>query len=580
MGLTSALNTSLNGLVLNETAIDVLGNNIANAGTNGFKSSNVLFSTQLTRTLTVGAAPSATSAGINPQQVGLGANTAAIRKDFTQGSITNSSSPSDLAIQGDGFFIVRGNDGDVYTRNGNFSLSARSLDLTTGQTIGSRLQNAQGLVVQGYGVDANFNLIDTQLVDIEIPIGDLNVAQETQNISIGGAVLSTGALATQGSYLQSAAMTDTAGGSAAANPITAGTLLTSVYLDGSATALFTNGQAVSFSPLKGNREQPAQTLTVTATTTVQDFLDLINNTMGIHSGGTIPNDANSGGQPGVTVNAGGQIEVVGNLGTVNALEIGPADIVQNGVAVPIIFSELFAADGESGITDFLIYDSLGQPIRTKLTMTLESVTTSSTTFRYFFESDDDSDPDITLANGEITFDGDGRVISGGNAVFVVDRNNSAANSPMQVRADLSNISGISTATAGSQLTLNSQDGAPPGTLSEFVVSDDGIVSGRFDNGELRTLGQIVLARFSNPQGLIEAGSTTFREGVASGPPNTVRPGTFGVGTIRAGAIELSNTDIGRGLVDLIVSSTNYRGNARVLSSVQQLFDELLLLGRT
>ena len=67
MGLTSALNTALNGLSLNETSIDVLGNNIANAGTNGFKASNVLFSTQLARTLSVGSRPTATSGGSNPQ---------------------------------------------------------------------------------------------------------------------------------------------------------------------------------------------------------------------------------------------------------------------------------------------------------------------------------------------------------------------------------------------------------------------------------------------------------------------------------------------------------------------------------
>jgi flagellar hook protein FlgE len=101
----------------------------------------------------------------------------------------------------------------------------------------------------------------------------------------------------------------------------------------------------------------------------------------------------------------------------------------------------------------------------------------------------------------------------------------------------------------------------------------------FDNGVIRTLGQVVLARFANPDGLIEDGSTTFKEGVSSGAPALTTPGTFGVGTIRAGAIELSNTDIGKSLVDLIVASTNYRGNARVISSVQQLVDELLVLGR-
>jgi flagellar hook protein FlgE len=150
---------------------------------------------------------------------------------------------------------------------------------------------------------------------------------------------------------------------------------------------------------------------------------------------------------------------------------------------------------------------------------------------------------------------------------------------MQISADFTGISGISSASAGSTLSLVSQDGSDPGTLTSFVIDESGIINGVFDNGIIRTLGQITLARFSNTQGLVESGSGTFREGVSSGPPFLATPGNFGAGTVRAGAIELSNTDIGRNLVDLIVASTNYRGNARVISSVQQLVDELLVLGR-
>ena len=89
----------------------------------------------------------------------------------------------------------------------------------------------------------------------------------------------------------------------------------------------------------------------------------------------------------------------------------------------------------------------------------------------------------------------------------------------------------------------------------------------------------MLARFTNPGGLLQNGGDSYREGVSSGVPQLGAPGAFGVGTIRAGAIELSNTDIGRSLVELIVASTNYRGNARVIDSVNRLTDELLLLGR-
>lgn len=564
MGLTSALNTSLNGLTLNETSIDVLSNNIANAGTNGFKASTVLFTTQLSRTLSVGSRPTAENGGTNPRQIGLGATTSAISKDFSQGSITNSTSPSDLAIQGEGFFIMEGSEGEVYTRNGNFTLNSNSV-----------LVNAQGLRVQGYGVDNDFNLVTTQLVDINIPLGDLNVAQQTNNISIAGALLPTGALGTQGAQLFSDPLGD------AGNPATAATLLTALQSPPGTGLGITVGETITFNGRKGGRSLEPVSLTVTATSTLGDLATLLDQGLGIHSGGTIPNDPNllpAAGQPGVSI-VGGQLQIVGNMGRVNDIAMGVGDITIDNVTLPIGFTKSHAADGESAITDFVVFDSLGTPVTVKMTAVLESRSAGSTVYRYFFESSDDSDVDTVIANGLIEFDSHGVVVNGGETVISFDRVNTAAVSPMQVNVDLSSISGISSESAGSTLSLSSQDGSDPGTLTSFVIDETGIINGVFDNGIIHTLGQITLARFSNPQGLVEAGSGTFRQGVSSGPPFLATPGNFGAGTVRAGSIELSNTDIGRNLVDLIVSSTNYRGNARVISSVQELVDELLVLGR-
>lgn len=569
MGLTSALNTSLNGLSLNETTIDVLGNNIANAGTNGFKSSEVLFATQLARTLSVGSRPSGSNGGTNPQQIGLGAITTNIRKDFSQGSITNSTSPSDLAIQGEGFFILNGQDGNTYSRAGNFALNSED-----------KLVSPDGFRIQGFGVDEDFNLVTTQLSDIEIPLGDLNVAQQTQNVTIGGALLSVGEVATQGSFLESAfALTSASGSTFGADPVTAATPLTSVFEEGAATSLFTAGETLTLQPRKGGRLQDAVTLDVD-TATLGDLLTLYDEALGIQSGGTVPQEG--GVDPGVTLSATGTIQVRGNRGTLNDIVIQEGSLTSTGAStstVSLLFDKTQTADGEGSVTDFVIFDSLGQEVNVKLTTVLESTDSTSSTFRYFLESADDSDTDVALANGTFTFDGEGQLIDGGIQQFSVDRTDTAAITPMNINIDFRTVSGISTQSAGSALTLETQDGSDPGTLSNFVIDETGVINGIFDNGIIRNLGQIVLARFSNPQGLLENGSTNFIEGVASGSPFLVTPGNFGAGTIRSGAIELSNTDIGRNLVDLIVASTNYRGNARVIDSVQQLVDELLLLGR-
>jgi flagellar hook protein FlgE len=131
----------------------------------------------------------------------------------------------------------------------------------------------------------------------------------------------------------------------------------------------------------------------------------------------------------------------------------------------------------------------------------------------------------------------------------------------------------------SSLAVSRQDGSEPGVLSSFIVGEDGKIRGVFSNGATRDLGQIVLARFGNPGGLEQKGENLYASGVNSGLPVVGTPGEQGIGTIIAGATELSNADIGTNLIDLILASTMYRGNTRVITTAQQMFDELLALRR-
>ena len=101
----------------------------------------------------------------------------------------------------------------------------------------------------------------------------------------------------------------------------------------------------------------------------------------------------------------------------------------------------------------------------------------------------------------------------------------------------------------------------------------------FDNGTERDLGQIRMARFANPTGLDQRGQNLYATAVNSGLPVLGNPGEQGIGTVVSGAVEQSNTDISKSLIDLITASTQYRGNARVITAAQQLLDELLNLRR-
>jgi flagellar hook protein FlgE len=198
MGLASALSTALTGMNAAETTIDVVGNNLANSNTVGFKESEANFATQFLQTRSLGSAPTDTSGGTNPRQVGLGVLVAEITPDFTQGTIEISSSPSDLAIQGDGFFIVEASSGEqLYTRNGIFKTNSEN-DLVS--LTGNRLL--------GYGVDDDFNIQATTLIPLNIPLGSAAVAQATENVRFTGVLSPTGDIADTAEIIESAVLGD------------------------------------------------------------------------------------------------------------------------------------------------------------------------------------------------------------------------------------------------------------------------------------------------------------------------------------------------------------------------------------
>lgn len=198
MGLASALSTALTGLNAAETSINVIGNNLANSSTIGYKASAPVFATQFAQTSSLGSAPSGNSGGTNPSQIGLGVQVAEISPNFTQGTLQVSSSPSDLAIQGNGFFMVQGNSGQtLFTRDGEFQTNSANVLVTlTGDSL------------LGFGVDKDFNLNTTQLQPLTIPLGTSSVAQATQNVTFQGDLPPTGAVANQAQIIQSVVLGD------------------------------------------------------------------------------------------------------------------------------------------------------------------------------------------------------------------------------------------------------------------------------------------------------------------------------------------------------------------------------------
>jgi flagellar hook protein FlgE len=172
-----SMSTALSGLRNHQVMLDVVGNDIANVSTVGFKASTTVFSDVLTQTLNGAGAPiEGIQGGTNPAQVGLGSRLMATVQSFTQGALQRTGRSTDLAIQGDGFFVVQTPAELMYTRGGAFSLDATG-NLTT----------AEGFVVQGWQADAAGNInTNTQPGAIEIRAGDLLNPTQSENIVLGG----------------------------------------------------------------------------------------------------------------------------------------------------------------------------------------------------------------------------------------------------------------------------------------------------------------------------------------------------------------------------------------------------------
>jgi len=570
MALTSTLYTGLSGLNANQTRLNVIGNNIANVNTTAFKSSRALFKPQVYVTDSAGGAPNASYGGTNPSQRGLGTQVAAVQKNFNAGSLETTGRNTDMAIEGNGFFVVESSGRTTYTRDGSFSLNADN-----------RLVSSRGEFVQGYSVDADFNVIPGTLGELEIPLGELSIAAQTTEVGFKGNLNANGDLASGASVLQSPALVNAADG-----PPDGLTPLVDLRLPGElGTPLFdTSGPDPLVLTAEGRRADavvPAASLTVTDATTLDELNAFLVQTMQVDT--SVPGPP--GYTPGGAVTAGAvvgdpantrRLALTGNAGKANSLSI-TALTLSDGTS-PFAFSPALESNpvGESMRTSLQVFDSLGTPIEVDVTVALESKTNGGTSWRYYATSAADTDGPI-LGTGTIAYDERGNFISNSSDSIRLDRIDSGATTPLQVQLDFS--ATTSQTYEGSTFVSDDQDGFESQELSNFSIDADGTINGIFSKGQLRKLGQIALAAFDNPQGLIDEGSNNFSVGASSGTPVVSAAGQFNSGKIRAQTLEQSNVDLSKEFIDMIITSTGFSAASRVISTSDRLLTELLQTGR-
>ncbi len=172
-----SLYSGVSGLQNHQTRMDVIGNNISNVNTIGFKRGRVNFQDMISQQMQGAAKPTDELGGVNPKEVGLGMTVAAIDNIFTQGNLQSTGVSTDIAIQGNGFFVLKDGEESFYTRNGAFSLDMN----------GTLVNPANGMRVQGWMAEEvnGIQIVTTAATptDLVIPVGAKDPARATQNVN-------------------------------------------------------------------------------------------------------------------------------------------------------------------------------------------------------------------------------------------------------------------------------------------------------------------------------------------------------------------------------------------------------------
>jgi flagellar hook protein FlgE len=221
-----------------------------------------------------------------------------------------------------------------------------------------------------------------------------------------------------------------------------------------------------------------------------------------------------------------------------------------------------AADGTEVTTTITVYDDAGSPYDVRLTFTRSGASWDITA-------------DVTDAAGNVTNP------AVGPSLTFTDGALTSANPTLTIGATTITLDGAGLVQfAGpSGAAALSQNGAALGTLQSFTIAGDGTINGVFSNGRTRPLGQIALANFTNPAGLEKAGDSTYRATVNSGNPAIGAPGTGGRGAILSSTLEMSNVDLAAEFTNLIIAQRGYQANSRVITSSDELLQELVNLKR-
>ena len=531
MGAT-ALAAGISGLKASQTALNVIGDNLANLNTAGFKSSRITFADAFSQTLEPAQAASSSLGSVNSIQIGSGTSVASIDMDFSQGTITSTGNPFDLAIQGDGFFVVSDGEEDFYTRVGAFSLDENN-DL---------VDSATGLKVQGTFGDIN---IDTE---------EKMEATATSSVTIQGNLDSDNAIGATSEVLTSASVYTASGGATA----TAGTALSG--LSGATAFSVAAGDTIEITGTEADGSSVSTTFTFGAAndgTTLGDLRDFISASFGtgtatIDGSGNIVMTADMAGDTSLALSIDNG---TGNTGSISWASFASVDGTGDTYTTTV---SIFDEKGAS-IPVTLTFSKTGDDVWDLIATTDASIGSVTT--------------NITALNFTSSGGYDSATTGDGNAASVTILTSAGTQT---ITLDFgSGFDGVSQVSGSSTVASTDQNGNAAGFYVSTSIGEDGSFTTLFTNGLTKVQSySIIVVTFANEAGLSKAGDNLYTASASSGEAVA-----SGGGNIVAGALEDSNVDIAVEFTNMIIHQRAFQANARTITVADEVLQELVNIVR-
>lgn len=634
--MTRAFISALGAMRANQDWMDVIGNNLANSNTLGYKTARALFSDQFSVTLRAAEGPTSTNGGRNPMQVGMGTLLSTIDRDFNQGALSVTGRTFDLALSGRGFFAVEGPDRTLYTRVGTFALDSNQdmVDLRTGHRV--------------LGADNQ---------PLNLDLDSVFAPKATTAATFSGNLPSevTGPLAEQ---------------LASSSPLNSGLPAVQTATTSGPHAVPV-GEAWTFElVMNDGSPQEVSVTSVTGTITDQDVVDAINaldHVSATLNGGLVELTSDVKGADSsikVTPGEAGK-DLAALLGMSTSLVAGTEsaalgttdlnDLTANGSAYAVGDTVEFSgtdADGSALAASFVygvdgttlddlagfldgqyagasvVYNPTAQQLEltaddtgeadlslvlldgenqvgstdwTQHVMGLtingtgpDTVTTSvevfdaagtghQLSFTYERQEDGSWNASVDLPTSEgtvlagtitgIQFNADGSILTPPSGTVQVQFTGQPAQSVTLDFGGPGSFSGLTQFGGPASVVASDQDGYGAGELSSMQVLNDGSIQGYYSNGQTATLGQLGVATFANELGLEEVGDSLWGETSNTGA-RVFGGGSVGTaGEVVGGALEESNVDTAEQFVRLIQAQRGFQSNARVVTVQDEMMSE-------